>query len=100
MSDFTTCEVPSLPYEAPSGYYYEAEEFKRNVVRIWLCSTRKFDYNNGAATRTIHSFYNTKTKEYFSPINSKTIGSRVNIKDTRSWTSMPIKQSVLEQFFV
>jgi hypothetical protein len=93
-------EVPPLPYSAPKGYYYQVEEFKRNVVSIWLCNTHKFDYNNGASTKTIHSFYNTKTKEYFAPINSKTIGSRVNISDTRPWTSMPINYQGLEQFFV
>ena len=95
-----TVEVPPLPYSAPEGYYYECEEFKRNVVSIWLCNTRKFDYNNGAPTRTIHSFYNTKTREYFAPINSKSIGACVNIKDTRNYTAMPIKQSPLDAFFV
>lgn len=95
-----TAKVPSLPYSAPKGYYYECEEFKQNVVSIWLCNTRKFVYNNGIQTRTIHSFYNTKTREYFSPYNSKTIGACVNIKETRNYTSMPIKQSPLDVFFV
>jgi hypothetical protein len=93
-------EVPPLPYSPPEGYYYECEDFKRNVVSIWLCNTRKFDYNNGSPTRTIHSFYNTKTREYFAPINSKTIGACVDINDTRPWTSMPIKYQGVEQFFV
>ena len=92
-------EVPSLPYSAPKGYYYEYEEFKRNVISIWLCNTRKFIYNDGIPTRTIHSFYNTKTREYFAPINSKTIGARVNINETRNYTTMPIKQSPLDAFF-
>lgn len=83
----------------PSGYYYESQEFKRNVVSIWLCNTYKFDYNNGVPTKTIHSFYNTKTREYFAPINSKTIGARVDIKDTRPWTSMKINYMGLEKFF-
>ena len=93
-------EVPPLPYSPPEGYYYECEDFKRNVVSIWLCNTRKFDYNNGSPTRTIHSFYNTKTREYFAPINSKTIGACVDINDTRPWTSIPIKYQGVEQFFV
>lgn len=84
----------------PNGYYYECEEFKRNVVSIWLCNTRKFVYNNGAPTRTIHSFYNTKTGEYFFPINSKSIGARVDINETRNYTAMQIKQSPLDVFFV
>ena len=95
-----TCEVPPLPYSPPDGYYYEAEEFKRNVISIWLCNTYNFVYNGGIQTRTIHSFYNTKTGEYFAPINSKSIGARVNIKETRNYTTMPIKQSPLDAFFV
>ena len=91
---------PSFTHSPPKGYFYEAEEFKRNILRIWLCNTRKFIYNDGIPTRTIHSFYNTKTREYFAPINSKTIGDCVNIKDTRAWTSMPIKYQGIESFFV
>ena len=84
----------------PNGYYYECEDFKRNVVSIWLCNTRKFVYNGGAPTRTIHSFYNTKSGEYFSPINSSTIGACVNITDTRNYTAMPLKLNPLELAFV
>ena len=84
----------------PKGYYYECEEFKRNVVSIWLCNTRKFVYNGGAPTRTIWGFWKEKTNEYFAPINSKTIGACVNIKETRNYTAMPIKQSPLDAFFV
>lgn len=94
------CELPPLPYSPPEGYYYEATEFKRNIISIWLCNTYKFDYNLGAPTRTIHSFYNTKTREYFVPVNSKTIGACVNIKDTRNYTAMPLKLSPLELAFV
>ena len=95
-----TAELPPLPYSAPEGYYYECEEFKRNVVSIWLCNTRKFVYNGGAPTRTIHSFYNTKTREYFAPINSKTVGARVDINKTRNYTSMKINYQGVEKFFV
>jgi hypothetical protein len=96
-----TVELPSSFFHSPpEGYYYEATEFKRNIISIWLCNTRRFDYNNGAPTRTIHSFYNTKTREYFAPINSKTIGACVNIKETRNYTAMPIKLSPLELAFV
>lgn len=95
-----TVELPtSFFHSAPDGYYYEAEEFKRNVISIWLCNTYKFVYNNGIEIRTIHSFYNTKTREYFAPINSRTIGACVNIKDTRPWTSVKINYQGVEQFF-
>jgi hypothetical protein len=96
-----TVELPtSFFHSPPKGYYYECEEFKRNVVSIWLCNTRKFVYNGGAPTRTIWGFYKSKTSEYFAPINSKTIGACVNIKETRNYTAMPIKYQGIEQFFV
>jgi hypothetical protein len=96
-TNFTIADFPHIP---PEGYSYEFEEFKRGVVSIWLCNTRKFVYNGGTTTRTIHSFYNTKTREYFAPINSKTIGACVNITDTRNYTAMPLKLNPLEAAFV
>ena len=92
--------IADFHHKPPKGYSYEFEEFKRGVVAIWLRCHRKFDYNNGAMTSTIWGFYSTKTKEYFAPINSSTIGACVNIKETRNYTAMPIKQSPLDAFFV
>jgi len=34
------------------------------------------------------------------PSNSKSIGARVDINDTRNYTSMPIKYQGVEKFFV
>ena len=92
--------IAEFPHQPPTGYSYEFEEFKRGVIAIWLHCSRKFDYNNGAPTRTIWGFYKSKTREYFAPINSKTIGARVDISDTRNYTSMPIKYQGVEKFFV
>lgn len=84
----------------PSGYYYECEEFKKNVIIIWLCNTHRFDYNNGAVTRTIHSFYNTKTNCYHAPINSSTVGSVVDIKHTTQYSAMQLNLNSLMSAFV
>ena len=92
--------IAEFPHQPPTGYYYEFEEFKRGVIAIWLHCNRKFVYNGGAPTRTIWGFYKSKTREYFAPINSKTIGARVDISETRNYTSMPIKYQGVEQFFV
>ena len=92
--------IAEFPHQPPSGYYYEFEEFKRGVIAIWLHCNRKFVYNGGAPTRTIWGFYKSKTREYFAPVNSKTIGARVDISETRNYTSMPIKYQGVEQFFV
>ena len=95
-----TVELPtSFFHSPPKGYYYECEEFKRNVVSIWLCNTRKFVYNGGAETRTIWGFWKEKTNEYFAPVNSKTIGACVNIKETTPYSSMKINLIGLEKFF-
>ena len=96
-----TVELPSSFFHSPpDGYYYKAEEFKRNVISIWLYNTRKFVYNGGAETRTIWGFYKSKTREYYAPVNSKTIGACVNIRDTRNYTAMPLKLTPLEAAFV
>ena len=96
-----TVELPtSFLHSPPDGYYYKAEEFKRNVISIWLYNTRKFVYNGGTETRTIHSFYDTKKQQYYAPVNSKTIGACVNIRNTRNYTAMPLKLTPLEAAFV
>lgn len=86
-------------HKAPEGYSYEFEDFKRNVTSIWIRNHYKFDYNNGAAVRSIWGFYNSKTRQYYSPINSKTVGSVVAIQQTTPYTAMQIKQTPLESAF-
>ena len=89
-----------FPHTAPEGYFYETEPFKRNVDAIWIHHQRRFDYNLGDAVRCIWGFYNTKTKEYFAPINSKTVGKRVNINETTPYSAMQIKMTPLERAFI
>ena len=36
----------SLPHEPPTGYHYEVEQFKPNVVSIWLRHPDHFNYTN------------------------------------------------------
>ena len=81
---------------APNNYGYETTPFKRNIIAIWLLCHRKFIYNGGAPTETIYAFYNTKTKRFHAPINSKTIGEVVDINDTSPYTSMPLNLNPLE----
>ena len=89
-----------FPHKAPKGYHYEQTDFKRNVVAIWIHYDRRFDYNLGDAVRCIWGFYNTKTKKYHAPVNSKTVGDVVNIEDTSPYSAMQIKKTALEQAFV
>jgi hypothetical protein len=92
-------EVP-FNHTPPDGYSYSFEEYKSGVVSIWLNNTRKFDYNMGKPTRTIWGFYKSKTRKYYAPVNSKTIGKEVDFKNTRNYTAMQIKPSPLDAFFV
>ena len=92
--------IVDFPHKAPENYSYEYEEFKHNVVRIMLRCHRQFDFNLGKSTATVWGFYHTKKKCYYAPINATKQGNQVDIKDTRPYTAMPLKQSPLDQFFV
>jgi len=89
-----------FPHQPPKGMYYEQTEFKRNVVAIWIHYRHRFDYNLGDPVRCIWGFYNTKTREYFAPVNSKTVGKRVDIRSTTPYSAMIPKQTPLESAFV
>jgi hypothetical protein len=91
--------IVDFPHRAPENYSYEYEQFKHNVVRIMLRCHRQFDFNLGKPTATVWGFYNTKNRKYYAPVNSKTVGKEVDIKSTRNYTSMPIKQTPLEAAF-
>lgn len=96
MIDLT---ISDFPHHPPVGYSYEFEKFNSTLISIWLRCHHKFDYNNGAETKTIWGFYSPKKHEYYSPINSSKCGSKVDIKDTRNYTAMPIKLTPLEKAF-
>jgi len=89
-----------FPHQAPKGYHYETEEFKRNVFSIWLCCDRKFDYNLGKPTRTIWGFWSAKTRKYHAPINSSKVGDVVGIERTSPYSAMIPKQTPLEAAYV
>lgn len=81
----------------PKGYSYEFDkDFKRNIVAIWIRNHSHFDYNNGASVRSIWGFYDTKKKQFHAPINSKTVGSVVDINKTTAYSAMQIKKRGLE----
>ena len=89
-----------FPHQAPKGMYYEQTEFKRNVIAIWIHYDCRFDYNLGDAVRCIWGFYNTKTRTYYSPINSGKIGNAVSIERTSPYSAMVPKQTPLEAAYV
>ena len=92
--------IIEFPHRAPEGMHYEQTEFKRNVVAIWIHYERRFDYNLGDAVCFIWGFYNTKTRTYYSPINTKTIGKSVYIRETTPYSAMIPKRTPLEAAYV
>ena len=88
-----------FPHKAPQNYHYEQTFFKRNVTAIWICDDRTYDYNNGESVRCIWGFYNSKTGQYHSPINSSTVGGVVDPKRTTPYSAMQIKMNPLEAAF-
>jgi len=89
-----------FPHLAPEGYSYEFEEHNTRLVSIWLCHHCTYSFAEGKSVRSIWGFYSPKKREYYAPVNSKTPGKVVNIKDTRNYTAMQIKPSPLDRFFV
>jgi hypothetical protein len=77
-----------LFHKAPEGYHYERTNFKSNVIAIWIHFDRRFDYNLGDECRCIWGFYNSKTKQFHAPKNSKTVGSVVDLNKTTAYSAM------------
>jgi len=89
-----------IPHKSPEGYEYESVQFKSHVIAVWLLCHRRFIYNGGTPTRTIWGFYNTKTKQWHAPINSKQIGDVIDINTTSPYTSMSLNLNPLEYAFL
>ena len=94
-------ELPDdFPHIAPEGYRYEVMQSKRNVISIWTVYQRGFTYNGNSESYCIWGFYDTKTKSYHAPVNSKKVGDVVDVKDTTPYTAMPLNLNPLEAAFV
>jgi len=91
--------IPEFPHKAPKNYSYSFEKHNTRLIRIDLICHRQFDYNLGASTKTVWGFYSPKRREYYAPVNYKTVGSKVDIDNTRPWTAMQVKQTPLEAAF-
>ena len=85
----------SFPHEPPEGYHYEVEQFRRNVVSIWLRHPDHFNYTNDPV-RTIWGFFDTKKgltilpsiirkleKKLISLIPEITLQCKYNIRDSK-----------------
>jgi hypothetical protein len=77
-----------LFHQAPEGYHYERTDFKANVSAIWIVNDTHFDYCGSAGVKSIWGFYNSKTKQFYAPKNSKTVGSVVDLNKTTAYSAM------------
>ena len=96
---------PSLPdgfpHTAPEHYYYECQNFKPNVVSIWLLHHANYSYSSDPVG-TIWGFVKYKTTKrstthtYYAPINSNKVGKEISVSDTRPYTAMQLNLNPLE----
>ena len=77
-----------LFHKSPEGYHYERTDFKTNVSAIWIVNHTHFDYCGRSGIKSIWGFYNTKTKQFHAPKNSKTVGSVVKLEQTTCYSAM------------
>jgi len=88
-----------FPHKAPHNYHYEQSQFKRNVIAIWICDDRHYDYNNGKPVKCIWGFYSQKTGKWHAPVNSSTVGDVVDPKNTSPYSAMQLKLNPLMSCF-
>lgn len=81
---------PDFHHEPPTGYRYQVVQKDASTVAIWTICNPGFVYNGGNDIRCIWGFYNTKKRQYHSPINFKKVGEIVDINKTTAYTAMPI----------
>ena len=86
---------PTFIHQPPENYSYEVSTFKPNLISIWILNHSHFTYTD-RTPRAIWGFYNTKTEQYLSPINSTKQGNPVDIHRTSPYSAMVPKLNPLE----
>ena len=92
--------IPDFTHKNPKGYHYERTDFKTHVSSIWIVNDNHFDYCGRSGIKSIWGFFNSKTQQFYAPINSKTMGKLVDFKNTSPYSSMQIRRTPLEAAFL
>ena len=99
-------ELPhDFPHQAPEGYHYEVDQFRRNIHRICIINDGTFSYTVDPPkcvwgfVKTTGGKRSTKTT-YHAPINFNKVGEVVDVADTRPYTAMQLNLNPLEAAFV
>lgn len=90
---------PDFIHTAPKGYSYEVEQFKRNLLAIWIVNHGIFSYTD-TPPRSIWGFFNGKKGEYYAPVNATKCGNKVSIEDTTPYSAMQLNFNPLEAAFI
>ncbi|HCO27790.1 MAG TPA: hypothetical protein DIT97_34145 [Gimesia maris] len=89
-----------FPHKAPKGYEYWTDDFKKTIKRIWIRNLDSFVYLDGGSPSCVWGFYDSRKKQYLSPINSKKPGKPVNISQTTPYSAMVLNLTPLEAAFI
>ena len=92
--------IPQFTHQPPHQMYYEVESHKRHILSIWVCYRNTFTYNDSKPIRCIWGFWSSKTNQFSSPVNSKTVGKVVKFEDTSPYSAMIPKVNPLTAAFV
>ena len=92
--------IENFTHHPPSeDHFYKKVTFKRDVIAIFLVYRPGYIFNRKNPHKTIWGFYDTKKKQFHSPINSKKIGKVVDIEDTTPYTAMTLNLTPLQRCF-
>ena len=89
-----------FPHNAPKGYEYWTDDFKKTIKRIWIRNLSEFVYTDGKCPSSVWGFYDSRKKCYIAPINHKRPGKEVNIRDTTPYSAMQLNLNPLERAFL
>ena len=92
--------IMEFPHNAPDGYEYWTDDFKKNIKRIWIRNLGYFNYTGGEHPSSVWGFYDSRKKQYIAPINYKKPGCPVNIEDTSPYSAMKLNLNPLEAAFL
>ena len=95
----TQLELPhDFPHQAPEGYHYEVDQFRRNIHRICIVNDGTFSYID-VPPKSVWGFYDSKKRRYSAPINYSKQGDPVDINNTRPYTAMQLNLNPLMAAF-
>ena len=88
-----------FPHKAPKNHEYWTDDFSPKYLRIWIKNrSRYFQYCEGYPS-SVWGFMNKKTGEFYSPVNHKKVGKKVNPALTSPYSAMVLQLNPLMAAF-